>query len=140
RALSDTLRELLDRDAGLHTADVGLAEHQLVEGNVAGGTEFDFLNGARHVGFSTTGGRETLSRPHTRHRQAGPPLTFRRTAATEERHGASTHHAASSVASATASTAGDKKPSRKSAAFDAALAARTTARLSSRSTSSQAPM
>ena len=75
-ALGDALCQLLDRDAGLHAPDVGLAEHQLVEGNIAGRAEFDFLNGVCHVGYSTTGGRETLSRPPTRHRRSGSPLTL----------------------------------------------------------------
>ncbi len=61
RALGDVLGQLLDRDAGLHAADVGLAQHQLVEGNVARGRQGDLLNGCCHVGFSATGGRETLS-------------------------------------------------------------------------------
>ena len=61
---------------GQRQQDVGLAQDQLVEGNIAGGTEFDFLNGACHVGFSATGGRKTSSRPPTRHRRSGSPLTL----------------------------------------------------------------
>lgn len=34
-ATRDRGSQVLDRDAGLHTPDVGLAEHQLVEGDVA---------------------------------------------------------------------------------------------------------
>src|SRR4051794_17869753 len=85
---------------------------------------------------------ERLSRPPTRHRQAGAPLTLRRAAPTEDWYGFGVRirHAASSLPPTTESIAGGRKPSRKSAAFDAALAARTTARLSSRSTSSQEPM
>ena len=67
RAPGDVLGQLLDRDAGLYAADVGLAEHQLVEGDVARGAEGDLLDGGSHVGFSATGGREPLSRPPTRH-------------------------------------------------------------------------
>jgi hypothetical protein len=37
RAPADVLGQLLDRDAGLHAPDVGLAQHQLVERNVARG-------------------------------------------------------------------------------------------------------
>lgn len=35
RARCDAFGELLDGDARLHMADIGLAQHQLVEGNVA---------------------------------------------------------------------------------------------------------
>jgi len=35
RTRRDALGELLDRNARLHMTDIGLAEHQLVEGNVA---------------------------------------------------------------------------------------------------------
>ena len=45
----DVLSEVLDRDAGLDAADVGLAEHELVEGNVARGRQLDLLNGLCHV-------------------------------------------------------------------------------------------
>ena len=76
RAPGDVLGQFLDRDAGLHAPDVALAQDQLVEGDVARGAEDDLLNGASHVGFSATGGRKTLSRPPTRHRQAGAPLTL----------------------------------------------------------------
>ena len=55
RAPGDVLGQLLDRDAGLHAPDVALAEHQLVEGDVARGAEGDLLNGACHVEFSATG-------------------------------------------------------------------------------------
>ena len=71
RAPGDVLGQFLDRDAGLHAPDVGLAEHQLVEGDVARGAEGDLLNGGSHVGFSATGGRKTLSRPPTRHEKPG---------------------------------------------------------------------
>jgi hypothetical protein len=81
-AKCNALRQLLDRDARLDAANVGLAQHQLVEGNVTRGTEFDLLNGACHVDHSTTGGRKTLSRPPTRRGHPGPPLTLKRAAAT----------------------------------------------------------
>jgi hypothetical protein len=67
RAASDILGELLDRDAGLHTPDVALAEDELVEGCVARGAEGDLLDSGSHVEFSATGGRKPLSRPPTRH-------------------------------------------------------------------------
>jgi hypothetical protein len=51
------LGQFLDRDAGLDAPDVGLAEHQLVEGNVARGRQGDLLNGSGHVSDSATGGR-----------------------------------------------------------------------------------
>src|SRR5262249_4278454 len=44
RAARDVLRELLDRDARLDTADIGPAQHQLVEGNIAGLAQRDLLN------------------------------------------------------------------------------------------------
>jgi hypothetical protein len=66
-APGDVLGQVLDRDAGLHAPDVGLAEHQLVEGNVARGAESDFLNGSSHRGSLRDGRREPLSRPSTRH-------------------------------------------------------------------------
>jgi hypothetical protein len=37
--------QFLDRDAGLHAPDVGLAQHQLVEGDVARGTEHQLGSG-----------------------------------------------------------------------------------------------
>src|SRR5216684_2094846 len=49
RAPGDVLGQLLDGDAGLHPAHIGLAEHQLVEGDVARGAEGDLLNGGCHV-------------------------------------------------------------------------------------------
>ena len=50
RAAGDILGELLDRDAGLDLADVRLAEHQLVEGDVARGAETDLRLGLGHDG------------------------------------------------------------------------------------------
>ena len=43
RAPGDVLGQLLDRDARLHAADVRLAQHQLVEGDIARGAERDLL-------------------------------------------------------------------------------------------------
>ena len=48
RAPRDILRELLDRDARLDTADIGLAQHQPVERDIPGLTEGDLLNGSCH--------------------------------------------------------------------------------------------
>jgi hypothetical protein len=48
RAARDVLREFLDRDAHLDAADIGLAQHQLVEGNIAGLAQRDLLNGFCH--------------------------------------------------------------------------------------------
>ena len=72
RAPGDVLGQLLDRDPGLHAPDVRLAQHQLVEGDIARGAEDDLLNGGRHVGFSVTGGREPLSRPNLVTKPAQP--------------------------------------------------------------------
>ena len=60
RAPGDVLGQLLDRDAGLHAPDVGLAEHQFVEGNVARGRQGDLLNGSGHLG-GLRGGRPRAS-------------------------------------------------------------------------------
>ena len=49
RALRDALGQLLDRDAGLDAPHVRLAEHKLVEGNVARGRQGDLLNGLCHL-------------------------------------------------------------------------------------------
>ena len=72
-APGDVLGQILDRDAGLQAPDVGLAEHQLVEGDVARGAEGDLLNGLCHEGYSATDGRETLSRPPIRHVEPAQP-------------------------------------------------------------------
>ena len=85
RASGDVLGQFLDRDAGLHAPDVRLAEHQLIEGDVARGAEGDLLNGGSHVGFSATGGRKTLSRPPTRHEKPGLPLALFEAANPESR-------------------------------------------------------
>ena len=90
RAVGDVLGQFLDRDAGLHAPDVRLAEHQLVEGDVARGAEDDLLNGGSHVGNLRDGRRETLSRLPTRHENRRSPLTlrFRRSGKPEKRkHG-----------------------------------------------------
>ena len=55
------LGQFLDRNAGLHPPDVGLAEHQLVEGDVARGRQGDFLRGSGHVSVSMTDAGEPLS-------------------------------------------------------------------------------
>ena len=89
-AVSDVLGQLLDRDTGLHAPDVGLAEHQLVEGDVTRGAEDDLLNSGSHVGNLRDGRRETLSRLPTRHGNRRSPLTlrFRRSGKPEKRkHG-----------------------------------------------------
>jgi len=49
-ALRDILRQLLNRDAGLDAPYVRLAQHQLVERNVARRAERDLLNGLGHGG------------------------------------------------------------------------------------------
>ncbi len=59
-AAGDGLGQLLYRDTGLNPPDVGLAQHQLVEGNVARGREDDLLNGSGHQSYSATGA-ESLS-------------------------------------------------------------------------------
>ncbi len=61
--MGDVFRQVLDGDACVDLADVLLAEHQLVEGNIPGCAEGDFLNGLGHVGFSMTNRAEPLSNP-----------------------------------------------------------------------------
>ncbi|WP_258452098.1 hypothetical protein [Aerococcus loyolae] len=50
----DGFGQLVDRHAGFHAPDVGLAQHQLVEGDVAGRRQGDLLNGGRHGLYSAT--------------------------------------------------------------------------------------
>ena len=75
-APDDGLGKRFDRDAGLDAPDIGLAQHQFVEGDVARRRQDDLLNGSRHVRYSATGGREPLSRPPTRHEAKRRPLTL----------------------------------------------------------------
>jgi hypothetical protein len=55
RAPGDVLGKLLNRDAGLQTPDVELAQYQLVEGDVARGAENDLLHGFSHLGVLRDG-------------------------------------------------------------------------------------
>ena len=75
-APGDVLGQLLDRDAGLHAPDVGLAQHQLVEGDVARRRQGDLLNGSGHRDSLRDGRREPLSRLSTRHEDPLGPLYF----------------------------------------------------------------
>lgn len=67
----DVLGQLLDRHACLDVAHVRLAEHQLVEGNVAQGAEGDLLL-LRHRGSPRRASREPLSRPPNPSRKTRP--------------------------------------------------------------------
>ena len=60
-APGDVLGQFLDRNASLDVPDVGLAEHQHVEGDVARGRQSDFLCSC-HQNVLRTGGRKTLFR------------------------------------------------------------------------------
>ena len=71
--MGNVLRQRLDRDAGLDAADVGLAQHQLVERNVAGCTQGNLLNSGRHVGILHDGRPGASLRPTTRHGKLPPP-------------------------------------------------------------------
>ena len=51
----DGFGEFLDGDAGLHSPDVRLAEHELVEWDVARRRQGDLLNGSCHGSYSMTG-------------------------------------------------------------------------------------
>ena len=59
-APGDRLGQLVDRDASLDAADVRLAQHQLVEGDVLRRRQGDLLNGSCHETYSATGA-ESLS-------------------------------------------------------------------------------
>ena len=63
RAAGDVFGKLLDRDARLDAADIGLAQDQPVERNVARARERDLGNGLRHGSSPRRAGREPLSRP-----------------------------------------------------------------------------
>jgi hypothetical protein len=71
--LRDVLGQLLYRDAGLHAPDVGLAQHQLVEGNVARGRQGDLMNGSRHGKILRDGRPGTLPRPPNPSRRPAQP-------------------------------------------------------------------
>ena len=69
RAPRDVLGQLLDRHAGLDPAHVGLAEDELVEGNVPRHAQGD-LGCDLTIGRSPRrAGREPLSRPHRAHHE-----------------------------------------------------------------------
>ena len=73
RAPGDVLGQLLDGDSGLYPAHIGLAEHQLVEGNVARGAEGDLLNGGCHVDILRDGRpKASLSTSNPSRRPAQP--------------------------------------------------------------------
>ena len=54
-ATRDVFGQFLDRNASLDAPHVGLAQHELVEGNVPRRGQCDFLGNFRHQIFSTTG-------------------------------------------------------------------------------------
>ena len=66
-AAGDVFGKFLDRDPGLDAPDVGLAQHELVEGNVLGRGQGDFLGRFRHQIFSTTGAGSHSSDLTSRH-------------------------------------------------------------------------
>src|SRR5579859_809256 len=71
--MGNVLGEILDRDAGLGTADIGLREHQLVEGDVARWRQLDLLNGLCHVSFSENGRPRPSLDLQPAHGPARPP-------------------------------------------------------------------
>ena len=71
-APADGLGEVLDRQTELHAPDVRLAQHQLVEGDRAGGCQGDLLNRIRHCTVSATGAGG-LSSKLDPSRRAAPP-------------------------------------------------------------------
>ncbi len=77
-AAGDVLGELLDGDAGLDAPDVGLGEHQLVEGDVARGRQGDLGMSLGHGGSLRDGPAGSLSPSLVnRHEACGPPLPRR---------------------------------------------------------------
>src|SRR3546814_238199 len=75
-ASGDVVGKRLDRDAGLHAPDIGLGQVDEVERDVPRAAEDDLGGSFRHVGYSMTGRRETLSRLQARHKAEGHPLTL----------------------------------------------------------------
>jgi hypothetical protein len=76
-AAGDVFGQFLDRDAGLDAPDVGLVQHELVEGNVPGRGQGDFLGRFRHQIFSTTGAGShslDLTSRHPSNQQIFPSL------------------------------------------------------------------
>src|SRR5438477_1541037 len=73
--MGNVLCKILDRDAGLDTADVGLREHQPIEGDVARWGQLDLLNGLCHVSFSENRRpRASLSASNPFTNSGRPPL------------------------------------------------------------------
>ena len=116
RAPGDVLGQLFDRDAGLHAPNIRLAEHQLVEGDVARGAESDLLNRTSHID-SLRDGRpgDFLSTSNPSRKPAQPSYSLQsRAADPESRRNVSTddrlyvsaraHHAASCSSSVEAAT------------------------------------
>src|SRR5207237_1306810 len=83
----DIFGEILDRDARLGAADVGLSQYQFIEGDIARWRQLDLLNGFCHVSFSRTAGRKPLSRPPSRSRSEAPPSCSKRAAPRNRRNG-----------------------------------------------------
>lgn len=73
-APGDVLGQRLDRDAGLDPPDIGLAQDQLVEGNVARLRQDDLGSGTCHVRSPVADRREPLSQPLARHEAPGFPF------------------------------------------------------------------
>ncbi len=73
-AAGDVFGQFLDRDAGLDAPDVGLAQHELVEGNVPERGLGDFLGRFRHQISSTTGAGSHSSDLTSRHPQTNNPF------------------------------------------------------------------
>ncbi len=75
-AAADVGREFLDGDPRLDPAHIRLAEHQLVEGDVARDAERDLLDGACHVHSPRRAGRASLW-PEDPSRSSRPISSFR---------------------------------------------------------------
>ena len=73
-APGDVLGQRLDRNAGLDPSDIGLAQDQLVERNVARLRQDDLGSGTCHVRSPVADRREPLSQPLARHEAPGFPF------------------------------------------------------------------
>ncbi len=73
----DVFREFFDGDARLDLPNIGLAQHELVESDIAGRREGDFLGRFGHLVFSSTGAGSLSPDPQTRQTFHSNSLTLR---------------------------------------------------------------
>ena len=75
-AAGDVFGQFLDGHASLDAPHVGLAQHQLVERDIPGRGQGDFLDSFRHQFFSTTGAGSHSPDLTSRHPQTFTPFTL----------------------------------------------------------------